>query len=318
MYDTGITTGTSPTTFGPNQQLTRAQLAALLHRLAGEPSASGHPFVDVVAGWQQQPVAWMVANKITTGTSPTTFSPNEPVSGGELATFFYRYKGSPAVAVKPHSPPCAAFTALDAGDQHSCAVRTNGTIACWGNNEHGQADPPEGEFTAVSAGWAHSCGLRTNNTITCWGYQLEWTQQSVRGTVHHHQRRVDPILVRCATIAPSAAGGRNQYRQADAPTGQFTAISAGGSHTCALRADSTITCWGSNSDGQTDQPEGQFTAISASTNHTCGLRADATITCWGDNSSVQSDAPDAQFTCHQHCEPPQLRVGGRQHCHLLG
>ena len=295
MYDTGITTGTSPTTFGPDQQLTRAQLAALLHRLAGEPSASGHLFVDVVAGWQQQPVAWMVANKITTGTSPTTFSPNEPVSGGELATFFYRYKGSPAVAVNPHSPPCEAFTALDAGDQHSCAIRTNGTIACWGNNEHGQADPPEGQFTAVSAGWAHSCGLRTNNTITCWGTNWNGPNSPPEGQFAAISAgRTHTCALR--TNRTISCWGRNQYRQADAPTGQFTAISAGGSHTCALRADSTITCWGSNSDGQTDQPEGQFTAISASTNHTCGLRADATITCWGDNSSVQSDAPDAQFT----------------------
>lgn len=106
MVDNDITTGTSPTTYSPDDVLTRGQLAALLHRLAGEPAATAHPFVDVVASWQQAPVAWMVANDITTGTSQTTYSPDEPVTRGQLATFFHRYKGSPPVDVDASSPSC--------------------------------------------------------------------------------------------------------------------------------------------------------------------------------------------------------------------
>ena len=258
MYDTEITTGTSPTTFEPDQQLTRAQLAALLHRLAGEPTASGHPFVDVVAGWQQQPVAWMVANEITTGTSPTTFAPNEPVTRGQLATFLYRYSDSPDVTIDPHSPPCEAFTALDSSNQHSCAIRSNGTAACWGAHLGGQTEPPNGILKTISAGTLHTCGLRTDNTITCWGV--------------------------------------NWYGQADAPTGQFTSVSAGSDHTCGLRTNQTITCWGSNLNGQTDAPDGQFTSVSAGSNYTCGLRTNQTITCWGNNLNGQTDVPDGQFT----------------------
>ena len=75
MANTGITTGTSPSTFAPDDTLRRAQVAAFLHRLAGEPSAPPHSFVDVVAGWQQDPVSWMSHTGITTGTTPTTFAP---------------------------------------------------------------------------------------------------------------------------------------------------------------------------------------------------------------------------------------------------
>ena len=287
----------------------RAQLAALLHRLAGEPTASGHPFVDVVAGWQQQPVAWMVANEITTGTSPTTFAPNEPVTRGQLATFLYRYKGSPEVTIDPHSPQCEAFTALDSGNQHSCAIRSNGAAACWGAHYGGQTEPPNGILKTISAGARHTCGLRTDNAITCWG-----------DTTH---------------------------LQADAPTGQFTSVSAGSNHTCGLRTNQTITCWGANWNGQTDAPDGQFTSVSTGSNYTCGLRTNQTITCWGANDYTKHFTSVRMAGCthalygpttpspagaqtgtakpntyrpvyQRRCPGPHLRVADRQHHHLLG
>lgn len=106
MVENDITTGTSAWRYSPNDHLTRGQLAALLHRLAGEPSAPDHPFADIVSGWQQAPVAWMAAEDITTGTSATTFSPNDTVNRGQLATFFYRYNGEPSVTVDGSSPLC--------------------------------------------------------------------------------------------------------------------------------------------------------------------------------------------------------------------
>lgn len=111
MFERGITTGTSPSKFSPDGVLTRGQLAALLWRLAGEPSASPHSFIDVISPWQQGPVSWMATADpvITTGTSAVTFSPNAPVTRGQLATFFHRYKGEPSVSVEethPTYPAC--------------------------------------------------------------------------------------------------------------------------------------------------------------------------------------------------------------------
>ena len=75
--------------------------------------------------------------------------------------------------------------------------------------------------------------------------------------------------------------GLQFHGQTDAPSGQFNAVSAGGNHTCGLRTNNTITCWGDNAHGQTDAPSGQFNTVSAGGLHTCGLRTDGTITCWG-------------------------------------
>ena len=61
------------------------------------------------------------------------------------------------------------YTAITAGWGHSCALGTNGSITCWGNNASGQTDAPNGQYSAVTAGWGHSCALDASGTITCWG-----------------------------------------------------------------------------------------------------------------------------------------------------
>ena len=106
MSHNQITTGTTPTTFEPDTTLTRAHLVTFLHRLIGEPEAPAHPFVDVHASWQQNSVSWASHTGITTGTSPTTFEPDNTLTRAHLVTFLWRYKGKPEVTVDPDTPRC--------------------------------------------------------------------------------------------------------------------------------------------------------------------------------------------------------------------
>ena len=53
-------------------------------------------------------------------------------------------------------------------------MRIDGTIECWGRNEHGESSPPAGEFAAVAAGDRRTCGLRIDGTVTCWGVDWPW------------------------------------------------------------------------------------------------------------------------------------------------
>ena len=92
LAQSGITTGTSPTTFSPNQAVNRAQMATFLWRFAGEPTGFSHPFVDVESpSFYESGVAWMSANGITTGTSPTTFSPEAELNRAQVVTFLFRF-----------------------------------------------------------------------------------------------------------------------------------------------------------------------------------------------------------------------------------
>ena len=69
--------------------------------------------------------------------------------------------------------PAGRFTAVSAGDDHTCGLRESGAIECWGRNLEGQTDAPAGRFMAVSAGFQHTCGLRESGAIECWGRNLE-------------------------------------------------------------------------------------------------------------------------------------------------
>lgn len=92
-YETGVTVGTSATTFEPSQVCTRAQVATFLWNKAGrpKPSTTKNPFTDVKAGsWYHQAVLWMAENNIAAGTSKTTFSPLDTCKRCEIVAFLYR------------------------------------------------------------------------------------------------------------------------------------------------------------------------------------------------------------------------------------
>jgi hypothetical protein len=101
MVDNDITTGVEAGCFAPFDVVTRGQIATFLFRLdvalGGSPSGTTHPFDDVTSDWQQQAVAWLHENDITTGTSPTTFSPESVMTRAEAATFMWRFAGEPAI-----------------------------------------------------------------------------------------------------------------------------------------------------------------------------------------------------------------------------
>ena len=97
LANEGITTGMTATTFGPNNNVTRAQFVTFLWRAAGSPSVYGvtNKFTDVKStgeyAYAYQAILWAVQNGITTGRSATSFAPAANVTHQELLTFLYRY-----------------------------------------------------------------------------------------------------------------------------------------------------------------------------------------------------------------------------------
>ena len=105
---------------------------------------------------------------------------------------------------------------IASGPDFSLALRNNGSIACWGYNNNGEAPPGgvDGDFVAIAAGHCHSLALRRNGNIACWG------------------------------------NNNNGEAPPEGLDGDFVAIAAGGRHSLALRRDGSVACWGLNDDGE--------------------------------------------------------------------
>ncbi len=90
--ESGITNGTSATTFSPDETVTRGQTVTFLYRAAKAQAAAGStPFLDVTAGeYYADAVQWAVGRGVTNGTSATTFGPAEGCTRGQIVTFLYR------------------------------------------------------------------------------------------------------------------------------------------------------------------------------------------------------------------------------------
>ncbi len=305
----GVTQGCGDgTNFCPDSAVTRAEMAVFLSRAFDLAEGPDPGFGDVPAdAWYAADVAKLAASGITTGCGDgTNFCPDQDTTRAQMASFLARALGLVEL------PASVRFTALDTGEAHSCALRTDSTVVCWGDNAHGQADAPDGAFQAVSAGgseWdgSHSCALRTDGTVVCWGSNNvgqsdapggEFVTVSAGG-YHSCGVRVD------ATVA---CWGLNTRGRSDAPGGEFVMVSAGGGHTCGVRVDATVACWGWRIGGATDAPGGEFVTVSAgSSSYSCGVRVDATVACWGSDLGL-TEAPGGQFV--------EVSVGVRRVCGL--
>ena len=213
---------------------------------------------------------------------------------GELGAHGSEQSATP-VAVS--SPTGVSFVSLAVGPSHSCALATSGTLYCWGDNSSGQigngstsnAETPAVVQTpvplkSVALGTSHTCGLSATGAAWCWGSNASG-QLGLGGAAPQQVSR------------PSQVG--------DALV--FTALAAGEAHTCGMREDGAVFCWGSGHSGQlgngqqTDSPRpvlvvgGQvFRAIGLGAQHSCALDADGVAWCWGDNTSQQLGAVAAR------------------------
>ena len=88
----GYMSGMDTHVFAPRGVTTRAQLVQILYNFVGGPEVSGEtPFADLTANWYKDAVLWAYQTGVTSGTSETTFSPNDPVTREQVAVLLYKF-----------------------------------------------------------------------------------------------------------------------------------------------------------------------------------------------------------------------------------
>ena len=97
VFQRDLMTGTDETHFTPDGTSTRAMVATILWRMAGQPQADyTMAFADVPAGtWYTEAVRWAASEGIVTGYSATKFGPDDPVTREQFAAMLYRYAQTP-------------------------------------------------------------------------------------------------------------------------------------------------------------------------------------------------------------------------------
>ena len=187
MAELGVTAGCGDGSgFCPDRNVTRAQMAVFLSRAYSLPEGPDPMFSDVPDNaWYASDVAKLAASGITAGCGDgTTFCPGRDTTRAQMATFLFRAETN----MRQTTVPAGLNAAMDgsgviaAGVFHSCGLRVDQTVTCWGDNESGKANPPTGKFSAVVASASHSCGLRADQTITCWGNNTFGQLEAPSGT----------------------------------------------------------------------------------------------------------------------------------------
>ncbi len=194
-----------------------------------------------------------------------------------------------------------SFTAIAAGDRHTCALTSSGAAYCWGADYYGQLGdgsiqatsnvpvPVAGglRFNAIAVGELHTCALTSTGVAYCWG--ANWYGQLGNGTILPDD--------------PSTPGDSFPVPVSVPSSLSFTTLTAGLSYTCGLAKSGAAYCWGSGLGGalgnsttlQSAVPVAvsgglSFAALAVAEGGTlspCGVAASGAAYCWGHNTYGQ-------------------------------
>ncbi|MDZ4263272.1 MAG: hypothetical protein U1B30_13190 [Pseudomonadota bacterium] len=206
------------------------------------------------------------------------------------------------VATTPKALPLTGFKTINTGSNHSCVIKnSDDSLWCWGNNSQGQAGFDNNDsasaptvigrnllWQSVSGGYNHSCGIALS--------QVTDPADGAR-TISLHQllcwgdNRVGAVGYGTETA--------NYYEPITLQDDDWNTASAGNNHSCAIRLDKSLWCWGDNSNDQLGHNSAkqtspsqvdnskQWLSVSASDQFTCALKEDQSLWCWGKNDKSQ-------------------------------
>jgi len=204
---------------------------------------------------------------------------------------------TPVAVHQGEIPSGVSLVQISIGQQHTCALGSNGKAYCWGSGSDGRLGnnsttnaltpvavhqgqiPNDTVLTQVSASLYHTCALGSNGKAYCWGHNLDG---------------------QLGTNSTTEASTPVAVHQGQIPSGvTLTQILASHEYTCALGSNGKAYCWGSNEDGQLGNnsttnaltpitvnqgeiPAGvSLTQISLGEHHTCVTDSSYKIYCWG-------------------------------------
>ena len=226
-------------------------------------------------------------------------TPLEVAHENEVYSEILRLLVKATYGAEPTTRSSITFLQVSAGMRHTCGLRVDQTIACWGprgaderlTETVGLIDAPTGRFSQVSAGAFRSCAVRLNGRVECWGRSEHGFEDDIKDIPPDVEAKSELRAFEKAVYGP--------------PDGRFQQVSVGFQSSCGVRTDGRLECWGiwshTISPSEFGPPDGEFTSVSVGGFHACAIRTDRTVACWGANEEWGGDTvgqatpPDGPF-----------------------
>jgi len=188
------------------------------------------------------------------------------------------------------------FIQISLGRYHSIALRVNGSLVSWGDENLTLDTPIENDFIQISAGNSYSIALRRDGTLISWGDDDDIVSDTPKGSDF---TKISAGNYHCIALRKNGSvvsWGDDTYGQvSNTPRdNDFIQISAGGSNSIAIRRDRSLVSWGDDTYGQvSNTPRGNdFIQISAGGSNSIAIRRDRSLVSWGrGESKLVSDTP---------------------------
>ncbi|MCY3785126.1 MAG: RCC1 domain-containing protein [bacterium] len=207
----------------------------------------------------------------------------------------------------------SGFSAVAVGYRFGCAVRSDGSVVCWGDNEFGQTDAPRGRFVdVVTDVLGTACGLRVDGRGECWGRHGEEYTAVLEGELAAVEAGVDVVCgIRRAGGTVVCSG---DYRDDYAPWVPgwtvgvpAVALAVESFASCLVTGAGRLMCNSSPRHDFAPPPGGGFVSVVLGYRHGCALREGGEVACW-DGPQALAEAPGGRFEA--------VSVGGGHACGL--
>lgn len=211
---------------------------------------------------------------------------------GEVGDGTLANRPNPVPVIMGASSPMNGVRAISAGQEHSVAIRHNGSVWAWGNNSYGQlgdgttsdklnpvavminSTESLGNVAKVASGWHHNLAVKQDGSVWAWG---------ASGGAYASQVLLDSGL----------------------PLSDVLNVAGGAEHSAIVKTNGTVWTWGLNSEGQLGDgsfedrsgavqvmvnattPLSDVAAIACGALHTVVVKHDGTVWAWGSNSNGQ-------------------------------
>ena len=199
---------------------------------------------------------------------------------------------------------------------HTCGVKRDGSLYCWGINNTGQLGvggytwdahvSPQRvgdsyDWVTVSSGGWHSCAVKTDGTLYCWGI------------IAQGQTAVEEGYELCEDMFEHPTACKTTPTQESSLSTNWRSVSVGRTHSCGIKTDNSLYCWGSNNDSELGSgtyrdsavplkvgDSNDWSSVTLGDAYTCGIKLDKSLYCWGDTS-------DGQLGLGSEYYPPDIR-----------